>query len=76
MALALRLGAHRLVADKVGAPPILVLDDVLSELDASRATALLVNLPVGQVLITTASALPADAHPDRVLRITNGTVMA
>ncbi|CAB4884349.1 unannotated protein [freshwater metagenome] len=76
LALALRLGAHRLVADKVGTPPILVLDDVLSELDASRATALLANLPAGQVLITTASALPPDAHPDRVLRIRNGTVVA
>ncbi len=76
LALALRLGAHRLIADKVGTAPILILDDVLSELDASRATALLANLPVGQVLITTASALPAEAHPDRVLRISGGTVMA
>lgn len=75
LALALRLGAHRLIADTVGTPPILILDDVLSELDASRATALLAHLPVGQVLITSASALPADAHPDRVLRISSGTVM-
>ena len=74
LALALRLAAHRLIADKVGSPPVLVLDDVLSELDASRATALLVNLPIGQVLITTASALPVDAHPDCVLRVINGTV--
>ncbi len=76
LALALRLAAHRLVADKVGTPPILVLDDVLSELDASRATALLANLPQGQVLITTASALPKDAHPERVLRISSGTVLS
>lgn len=76
LALALRLAAHRLIADKVGTAPILILDDVLSELDASRATALLANLPLGQVLITTASALPADAHPDRVLRINSGTVVA
>ena len=74
LALALRLAAHRLIADKVGSPPVLVLDDVLSELDPSRATALLSHLPVGQVLITTASALPDDAHPDRVLRIVGGTV--
>jgi len=74
LALALRLGAHRLIADKVGTPPILVLDDVLSELDPSRATALLRHLPRGQVLITTAGALPDDAHPDRVLRIVAGTV--
>jgi len=75
LALALRLAVHRLIADKVGTPPILVLDDVLSELDPSRATALLHHLPRGQVLITTAGALPQDAHPDRVLRIVGGTVI-
>jgi len=75
LALSLRLAAHRLVADHVGTPPILVLDDVLSELDPSRATALLGHLPRGQVLITTAAPLPADAHPDRVLRIVAGTVV-
>ena len=41
LALALRLATHRLIADKVGSPPVLVLDDVLSELDHSRAVALL-----------------------------------
>ena len=74
LALAIRLATHRLVADKVGSPPILVLDDVLSELDPSRATALLAHLPAGQVIITSASALPPDAHPQRTLRITSGTV--
>ncbi len=74
LALAIRLAAHRLIADTVGSPPVLVLDDVLSELDPSRASALLTHLPRGQVVITTASALPPDAHPDRVLRIVAGTV--
>lgn len=74
LALAVRLATHRLIADKVGSPPILVLDDVLSELDPSRASALLVHLPVGQVIITSASELPADARPQRILRITAGTV--
>lgn len=74
LALAVRLATHRLVADKVGSPPVLVLDDVLSELDPSRASALLAHLPVGQVIITSASALPADAAPQRILRITSGTV--
>ena len=74
LALALRLGAHRLIADKADTAPVLVLDDVLSELDADRAAALLNNLPAGQVLITTASALPAEAHPDHIVRIAGGTV--
>ena len=59
LALALRLAAHRLVAERTGSTPVLVLDDVLSELDPERATALLANLPPGQVVITSASPLPA-----------------
>jgi len=76
LALALRLAAHRLVAERAGSAPLLVLDDVLSELDDSRATALLEHLPAGQVLLTTAAALPAAARPDTVLRIDAGTVVA
>jgi DNA replication and repair protein RecF len=76
LALALRLAAHRLVAERTGSSPVLVLDDVLSELDPDRATALLANLPAGQVVITSASPLPDTANPDRVLEISAGTVAA
>jgi DNA replication and repair protein RecF len=75
VALAMRLAAHRLVAERTGSTPVLVLDDVLSELDPERATALLANLPAGQVVITTASPLPPAARPDRVLEIRAGTVV-
>jgi DNA replication and repair protein RecF len=75
LALALRLAAHRLVAERTGSVPVLVLDDVLSELDPERATALLANLPLGQVVITSASPLPAAAKPDRTLEIRAGTVV-
>ncbi|HEU4842503.1 MAG TPA: DNA replication/repair protein RecF [Ilumatobacteraceae bacterium] len=75
LALSLRLGAHRLVADRTGSTPVLVLDDVLSELDPSRATALLGHLPHGQVVITTASAVPPAARPDRVMRVAAGRVV-
>lgn len=74
LALALRLGAHRLVAEKTGSTPVLVLDDVLSELDDHRATALLGTLPAGQIVITTAGAIPTAATPDRVIRIHDGTI--
>jgi DNA replication and repair protein RecF len=76
LALALRLAAHRLVAEKVGGSPVLVLDDVLSELDPSRSAALLRNLPPGQVVLTTAGVLPEAAHPDAVVRISQGAVIA
>lgn len=74
LALALRLAAHRLIADRVDSTPILVLDDVLSELDEGRATALLEDLPAGQIVITSASALPSAARPDRIIRIASGAV--
>ncbi len=75
VALALRLAAHRLVAERTGSAPVLVLDDVLSELDPSRCAKLLEHLPEGQVILTTASVLPAAARPDAVLRIEAGAVV-
>ena len=75
LALAMRLAAHRLVAERTGSSPVLVLDDVLSELDPVRAAALLANLPPGQVVITSASPLPAAAKPERVVEIRSGTVV-
>jgi DNA replication and repair protein RecF len=75
LALAMRLAAHRLVAERTGTTPVLVLDDVLSELDPERATALLGNLPTGQVVITSASPLPKAAEPGSVIEIAAGTVV-
>ena len=75
LALALRLAAHRLVAERTGATPVLVLDDVLSELDRSRAAALLAHLPTGQVVITTAGAIPPAARADHIVRIVDGAVV-
>ena len=74
LALAMRLGVHRLVTEIAGQAPLLVLDDVLSELDPQRATALLGHLPPGQVIITTAQPLPPAAHPDTIIRVVNGQV--
>ena len=72
LALALRLAAHRLVAERTGSTPVLVLDDVLSELDLGRAAALLEHLPDGQIIITTAGEAPAAVEPERVLRVVAG----
>lgn len=76
LALALRLGAHRLVAERTGSTPVLVLDDVLSELDTGRASALLGHLPTGQVVITTAGTVPPAARPERIVRIAAGAVVS
>jgi DNA replication and repair protein RecF len=74
LALSLRLAAHKLVAERSGMTPLLVLDDVLSELDPVRCAALLDALPAGQVVLTTASPLPESARPDRVVTIERGTI--
>ena len=75
LALALRLAAHRVVAETTADQPVLLLDDVFSELDAARGEALLAHLPEGQALLTTAGELPARARPERVLRVKEGRLL-
>lgn len=74
LALALRLAVHAVVTDAVDAPPLLVLDDVFSELDPRRSDALLRALPAGQTVLTTATSLPSAARCDRVLQVSDGVV--
>ena len=74
LALALRLAVHHVVTGAAESPPVLLLDDVFSELDPDRSTALLANLPAGQTLLTTATTLPPDAHPDVVLHLVGGEI--
>ncbi|MBT8198290.1 MAG: DNA replication/repair protein RecF [Acidimicrobiia bacterium] len=54
MALAMRVGAYELIRDGMGTPPVLLLDDVFSELDSVRVEGVVDLLPAGQVLVTTA----------------------
>jgi DNA replication and repair protein RecF len=72
--LALRLATHRLRHEETGEPPLLLLDDVFSELDAKRSTTLIEELPAGQVLLTTALDPPAAVGPGRVVEVSSGTL--
>lgn len=74
LALALRLGVHLLATDKLGEAPLLLLDDVFSELDTYRSTALFSALPAGQALLTTAIDLPVGAKPELTLSASPGTL--
>ena len=74
MALGLRLAGHRVCAEVVGTEPVLLLDDVFSELDPARGDALVAELPAGQTLITTASAVPGAIDPERRFRVRDGRV--
>jgi DNA replication and repair protein RecF len=75
LALALRLAAHALVTDVTGSAPVLLLDDVFSELDPGRSAALLRLLPHGQALLTTAGHIPDEARVERLLRVESGKVV-
>ena len=55
-ALALRLAESRLLHERSGERPILLLDDVLSELDGSRRASVLAAIDADQVIITSADA--------------------
>ena len=74
VALALRLAGHAVVTAETGTPPVLLLDDVFSELDPERSDALLAHLPPGQAVLTSAVGLPPGARPDAVVTIEDAKV--
>jgi DNA replication and repair protein RecF len=69
IALALRLAVHHLVTERTALVPILLLDDVFSELDPARSRALLGELPSTQALLTTAVPIPDGVAVARILDI-------
>ena len=73
LALALRLAVDAEVRDRRSVQPVLLLDDVFSELDSERAAALLEALPRGQRILTTATGLPAGVRADRLIRLAGDT---
>ncbi|MCF0260002.1 MAG: DNA replication/repair protein RecF [Erysipelotrichaceae bacterium] len=73
--LVLKLAVARIIKEKTGEYPILLLDDVLSELDSSRRAALIGQLPADmQIFITTTEHVnPAwFDRPARFYTIENG----
>ncbi|MFN0091026.1 MAG: DNA replication/repair protein RecF [Acidimicrobiales bacterium] len=76
LALALRLAAHRLITEHTGSAPLLLLDDVFSELDPARSAALVAALPAAQTLLTSAVGPPEGAVPERILCVRQGVVCA
>jgi DNA replication and repair protein RecF len=77
LALALRLGGHRMCTEVTGSAPVLLLDDVFSELDAQRSQALVANLATGQTLLTSTSLhTPDGVDAAHVLEVDAGSVRA
>jgi DNA replication and repair protein RecF len=76
LALALRLASHHIVTELTESSPVLLLDDVFSELDPARSDALLRSLPAGQTILSTAGGLPPGIVPGALLEVRDGTVLA
>jgi len=76
LALALRLAVHQVVSDVSGSAPVLLLDDVFSELDPARTEALVASLPAGQALLTTAGEIPAGVTAAAIVRVEAGRLVA
>ena len=70
--LALVLAEADLLAERRGEPPLLLLDDVFSELDSARGEALVARLPAGGQTVVTATEQPTALRPDLVVSVTPG----
>jgi DNA replication and repair protein RecF len=75
-ALALKLAEHDLLSDALGEEPVLLLDDVFSELDPSRRAWLADAVrSIGQTLVSTAEPVALDAlGPGATFEVSAGTV--
>jgi len=75
--LSLLLGEAEIIRERRSVPPLLLLDDVLSELDPGRRRILTERISRdGQTLITATSAAALPLEPDLVLHVTPGEVRA
>jgi DNA replication and repair protein RecF len=74
--LALLLAEAETIADRTSVPPLLLLDDVLSELDPDRRRILADRVrTAGQALVTATDAAMLPAAADQLLEVTPGTVL-
>ena len=75
--LALLLAEAELIAERRGYPPLLLLDDVLSELDPNRRRVLAERVQgAGQTLVTATQASSLPVEPALLLEVTPGLVKA
>ena len=74
--LALLLAEAETITERTGVPPLLLLDDVLSELDPGRRRILADRVrTAGQALITATDAAMLPSAPDQLLEVTSRAVL-
>jgi DNA replication and repair protein RecF len=75
LALALRLATYVFVEETTGDQPVVLLDDVFSELDETRARRLVECLPDSQIILTSATGtVPDGIDPVQTLEIVEGRI--
>ena len=74
-ALSLKLAERELFEDDTGQWPVLLLDDVLSELDARRQDFVLDRITGGQVFITSCEAPAGEISRGKILHIHQGALV-
>jgi DNA replication and repair protein RecF len=73
--LSLLLAEAEVIVDRSGVPPLVLLDDVLSELDAGRRRILAERIGrAGQAVVTATGAEALPLEPSQLLEVTPGTV--
>ena len=73
-AIALKMAELEITKQEINDEPILLLDDVLSELDETRQSCVLNRVTGGQVLITCCEE-PKRLHTSNLIRIKNGEII-
>lgn len=76
--LSLKMAELEIMKRRTGRTPLLLLDDVFSELDKERQTALIQNMEQVQTFITCVENTPFQVkteHPAKMFFVKNGTVM-
>ena len=74
LALGLRLAGHEIVKRTTGSEPVVLLDDVFSELDDTRCQILIDLLPKKQAVLTTTGKLPTGVKPDYKYHVVEGII--
>ena len=74
LALALKMAFHTLVTKQTGDNPVLLLDDVFSELDLGRTHRLVECLPAAQTFVTSATDIPTSLKVNEAFEVSAGVV--
>lgn len=74
-AYAIKVGMHSLYREQKGEDPILLLDDVFSELDSSRSEKILNCVIAQQTILTTTGNIPVIAEPVLKIYVEHGALV-